>query len=432
MLVQKGFSRVAHIPCIFTSDWQYVVAPSTYLIERALLDWTPGTKNGVGSNRFPTQKSLQAYSEALTNFLEWAELRGVDWKIVTYAEHLIDGYQKEMSQGSWSASGKPLAPATINARMQEVCNFLSWAEKRGLRGEFRVLTTTQKISIGSATDSYGHREREVDVRIGKVRQDPKSLHIPTDLEMTKWLQRVLVQRGETKALMCELILETAVRREEAAGWRVDSVPLRVEDWENRGKKIKATIKFGTKGQGYGKDHTDKIGPMREIWMPIELAQKLHEYRNGPRLAARSKWVKAAVTKEEQRARISQPSPHLFLSETTGERITAMSLYKAWTEVSYLPFEGWSPHLGRHYWACKALLWEAKKRIDQLGLKPDKLPVDWITGNTMSDIQLIIQPQLGHVDKKTSEKYLVWLINMFAGGEGMQIDYFDRLDADEDK
>ena len=62
----------------------------------------------------PTKLSLQAYAESLSNFLEWAELRGVDWKNASYAQHLLDGYQKEMTQGSWSTKGKGLAPSTIN------------------------------------------------------------------------------------------------------------------------------------------------------------------------------------------------------------------------------------------------------------------------------------------------------------------------------
>ena len=425
-LRQRGFDRVAHVPCFFDGEWQYLRDPSTYVIERALLDWTPTAKGKRGANRMPTKLSLQAYAESLSNFLEWAELRGVDWKNASYAQHLLDGYQKEMTQGSWSTKGKGLAPSTINARVQEACNFLSWAALRGIREEFSVPTTTHYVQVRSATDSHGHRGQEVESRVGKVRLDPKTLRLPTDAETKKWLQAVLIKRGATKALMVELIIKTAVRREEAAAWRLDTLPERVEDWHVIGEQVEATIKFGTKGQDFGEDHGDKIGPARIIWMPLELAHRLHEYRRGPRLAARAKWARSAPTKAEQRARTAKPSPHLFISESTGERITAKTLYEAWTGVGSLPFDGWSPHAGRHYWACKTLLTLSKKRADLIAAKVDKLPIDWITSNALSDIQQVIKPQLGHIDMATTERYLQWVARIYASGE-TQLQYAAYLD-----
>ncbi len=428
-LRSRGFERVAHVPCLFDGEWQYLRAPSTYLVERALLDWTPGTKNNLGTNKMPTKQSLQTYAESLSNFLEWAELRGVDWRTATYTDHLLGGYQKEMTQGTWSSSGRPLAPSTINARLQEACNFLTWSAIRGLRDEFLVQTTTMRIAIGGTTDSHGHRTREVESRIGKVRLHPKTLRLPTDAEVRKWLTAVRIKRGETKALMIELIMKTAIRREEAAAWRFDTLPESQDDWQVVGNQVSVTIKFGTKGQDFGEDHGDKIGPERTIWMPLALAQKLHEYRRGRRLAARAQWARAATTMAERKSRAAQKTPHLFLSEATGERITAKSLYEAWTGTGNLPFRGWSPHLGRHYWACKTLLLEAKKRADLIALKMDKLPVDWITANSRSDIQLLIKPQLGHVALETTEMYLTWVARIFAGGE-MQLQYADHLDQIE--
>lgn len=428
-LHRRGFERVAHVPCFFDEQWRYQRAASTYLIERALLDWTPGGKKHLGTRKMPTKQSLQTYSEALSNFLEWAEMRGVDWRAATYADHLLGGYQKEMTQGSWSSSGSPLAPSTINARLQEACNFLTWAATRGLREEFLVQTTTVHVAIGGPTDSHGHRTREVESRIGKVRLDPKTLRLPTDEEVRKWLSAVRIRRGETKALMAELIVKTAIRREEAAAWRVDTLPESPGDWEVFGNQVSVSIRFGTKGQDFGEDHGDKIGPKRTIMVPLSLAQKLHEYRRGKRIAARAKWARSATTKAEQRSRAAQRSPHLFLSDSTGERITAKSLYEAWTCAGNLPFEGWSPHLGRHYWACKTLLSEAKKRAEHIASRVDRLPVDWITANSRSDIQLLIKPQLGHVSLETTEMYLTWVARIFAGGE-MQIQYADHLDRIE--
>ena len=423
----RGFDPVKHVPCLFNGEWVYLREPSTYLIERALLDWAPGTKNNQGSNKIPTKQSLQVYAESLSNFLEWAEMRGVDWKTATYNDHLLRGYQKEMNQGSWSASGASLSPSTINGRVQEACNLLSWAHDRGLRDKFVVPTKVRVVRVGGATSSHGHRTREVQVRVGKVRRHPRTLSLPTDELVRKWLYAVRIRRGATKALMSELILKTAVRREEAASWRLDTLPENPADWKVIGNEVSVTIRFGTKGQDFGEDAGDKIGPERTIGIPLEFAHRLHEYRRGPRLEARSKWVRSASTTAEKRARIARPSPHLFLSESTGQNITAKTLYEAWTGAGQMPFDGWSPHLGRHYWACKTLLNEATKRATLLASGNHNLPIDWITANSMSDIQLLIKPQLGHIDQETTEMYLGWVTRIFAGGE-MQLQYSDHLDS----
>lgn len=427
-LTKAGFGRVARVPCLFDGDWRYQRIPSTYLIERALADWTPNGTHAGGGRR-PTKASLRAFAEAISNFLEWTEARGKNWQTLTYSDDLLDGYQKEMEQGSWSAKGRPLAPSTINGRVQEACNFLAWTTTRGHRAEFIVPTRTQKVTLHGATSSHGHRARDVEVREGKVRLKPKTLRLPTDDEIRKWLNAIKIKRGSTKALMAELILKTAVRREEAAGWRVDTLPIDPQAWNVVGHQVSVSIRYGTKGTDFGSDAGDKIGPERTIFIPFELANKLHEYRRGARMGARAKWIKAAQTQSDMNARRSKPSPHLFLSEASGRRVTAKSLYEAWTAAGALPYVGWSPHLGRHYWACKTLLNEAKKRHDFMKSKLDKIPVDWVTANSTSDIQILIKPQLGHIDQRTSEMYLTWVRAVFASGE-MQLSFQDHLDQIE--
>ncbi len=428
-IAKRGYGRVAHAPFIFDSNWKYHREASTYLIERATCTW-PDTKDSH-VRRYPTKKSLQSYAESLTNFLEWAISRTINWRTASYTEHLYECYQKEMLNGRWSASGKPLSSETVNRRIDEACSFLKWAAARGLRREFSILTEIVFRRDHTARNSHGHRAREIKARIGRVRPDPKDLRLPTDAEIGRWLRAVGIQKGPTKNLMCRLVVDTAIRREEAAAWRVDTLPERVEDWHVVGEEVRVTIKYGCKGQDYGEDNGDKIGPARHVWMSMTMAYALHDYRRGRRLAARAKWVRTAPTKEEQRARITQPSPHLFLSDENGMRITAASLYDAWTDVAYLPFPGWSVHGGRHWWACKRLLREHQKRMVQLGTGVGVIPLDWLSGNALSDIQLHIRPQLGHIDKDTSESYVRWVIKLLET-DGLQIAYQDHLDEIEMK
>lgn len=406
-LKAKGFGRVAHVPFIFDGSWSYHRLSSGYLIERALVDWSPSGGGGFGSKKLLTERSLQSVGESLCNFLEWIEQRRLDWKQIEYQKHILEGYQAEMLQGSWSARGNPLSPATVNRRVQEACNFLVWASAKGHRTNiFNVVVSLRKISADTPKSSHGHRKLTIESRVGKVRPSPRDLRLPKDNEIDQWLSCIKIEKGPTKSLMCELILNTGIRRAEAAAWRIDTLPIDRKDWNIIGNDVRIKIQFGTKGQSYGKDHNDKIGPERSISISLDFAERLVHYLEFLRPKARRKWVNSAITLEEKRSRLSTSTPHLFLSEYDGTRITDKSLYDAWTDVSFLPYDGWSPHLGRHFWACKTLLNLAHLRSENL--KTKTIPIDWAIGNSSVDMMLIIQPQLGHVDKATTQAYLQWL------------------------
>ena len=79
-----------------------------------------------------------------------------------------------------------------------------------------------------------------------------------------------------------------------------------------------------------------------------------------------------------------------------------------------------------------LLREYQKRKAQLGpLNVARVPLDWISGNTISDIQLLIRPQLGHIDKTTTELYVQWVVKILET-ESIQFAYQDFLDEIEAK
>lgn len=422
----SGYAAVAHVPCVFANDWTYEQDASRYLRERALLEWSPRHGEFLAIGRYPTDKSLRVFGEALCNFLEWCELRGIDWHDVDYGTHVLSGYQAEMLRGTWSASGRPLSPATVNLRVGEVCNYLVWASERGIRGAFEVQRTLKRVNAGSARNSHGHKAREVEVRVGAVRRDPQTLRIPTDEEVRRWHMAVAIEKGPTKALVCELILRTGIRREEAAQWRLDTLPLDRQSWRVQGGVVEVTIVFGTKGTKHEAAHGERAGPARIIALPVDLALKLAEYRDlqWPRL--RAKYVSAAPTSAERRSRMQKPTRNLFLSDYTGLPLSAQSLYQAWTKVSHQPFEGWCPHGGRHYWACKTLLAAVSARISAHS-DGGKASADWITGSAMDTLMLVIKPQLGHVSSETTNKYLVWIQRAFTTTE-VQEAYAASLDA----
>jgi hypothetical protein len=124
-----------------------------------------------------------------------------------------------MLSGRWSASGDGLAPATVNARINEALLFLYWARDRGLRGEILVPSGSRKIRADTYSNAYGHRPLLVKAKSGGVRMSPFELRLPRALEVARWLKDVEVRYGPAKALMCRMVLDTALRRREIVEFR---------------------------------------------------------------------------------------------------------------------------------------------------------------------------------------------------------------------
>jgi integrase len=425
---ESGFQHLAKIPFVIAGAKGYHREASWYLRDRALLAWTPG--NTQHNGRYPTHQSLSTYASSLVDFLDWCDETSRDWRAVEYTSDLVHGYQEQMGTGLWSASGKPLSAQTINMRVSEAMRFLLWSTARFLRKPFEAITVTRKVSLPSHQHAGKNVHKEIEVRAGKVRPDPVKLRLPTAPEIARWLKVVQIEKGLTKALMCELIIQTAIRREEACQWRVDTLPPSRADWNTNGDTVTVKIEYGTKGAKTTDENGEERGPSRHITMPLAMAKRLDDYRKNVRPTNRSNFVKANSASPAERRELAKAKPRqLFLSDSNGLPIQDHTLYDAWTNVSYLPFEGWSPHGGRHCWACTTLVSEIKRNAAALGSELNAATSsNWITGCANDTMMMKIKPQLGHVSPATTEQYLKWVLNASA-----QVDLNDgyqaALDAD---
>lgn len=414
-MTTAGFGRVADIPAVFNSVWVYQQAPSKYLQERALRTFQP--RNAKVSVSTLTERTMQGFGESLCNFLEWCELRNFDWREVNYKAHLLEGYQRELSTGTFATRHRGLSSSTTNGRVDEACNFLSWAYQRGLRGEFIVPTVKVSVPHQNAQLSHGHRTKQIEVRAGRVRPDPSTLRMPSKRAVSQWLDALRIEKGVTKHLIADLILNTGIRREEAVQWQLHTLPEKKSDWSITGSQVAVTVEYGTKGSKRFNQLGDIVGPGRIVYLSLEMAEKLHVYRETKRLKYFAVYVRQAETPRERSERTKNPFRQLFLSDFTGQPVSAQTLYDAWTEASYLPYPGWSPHLGRHYWACYVLLQELEKNFAAIkAIEKSDIPMDWIRGNVQNVIYLKIQPQLGHIDRKTTERYINWVIQQYHGSD----------------
>jgi hypothetical protein len=395
------------IPTICDEDWKFHVPASDYLVDRANGDaFNPGDNVKV----FPKRSSLETYGHLLIDFLEWCSFRKTDWKNIEYKKDLCERYVVDMEKGKWSTlPGDTLKPRTINQRVDEATRFCQWAARKQLRPLFDVPTYKKRRKRGGIT-SRSHEIIEIESRAGKKRPDPIELKIPSDDQVETWLDSVKQEKGETLALMCELIIKTAIRREECAQWRNWTLPEEKHDWKITGHWVTVKLEYGTKGRNRTNERGDTVGPARYIDLPIELAYRIHDYREFKRDAIRMKYIKNGRTTMEQKARHKEREPRLFIGEYNGTPVNGKTIERGWTSASKRPYSGWSPHIARHYWTCKKLLNRFKEREAALA-EGTLITAEWITGAAMMDIRIEIMPQLGHVDPSTTDAYLVWLKRM---------------------
>ena len=430
------FIELSRVPFIVDSRPGYHRLGNQYIIDRAMGRWDP-TFRGTRPACDLTDITLQNYANWLANFLEYAERRNISLIDCDYRVHLQGRYQGEMSRGIWSRDGRPLSAATVNLRVDQACAFLMWMEDKGYRPLFRVPVLTCHIRLGDRVSGYGYAVKEVQSRDGKVRQNKRTLRMPTNPEVLVWLEDVQSRSGYVMRLMCEVILLTGIRRRELACWRVDTLADEINldfptVWHVPNREmpevdhtVAVQIKYGTKGprQSAQAENGDKVGPMGNILIPLELARKLQNYKYKMRPAALLKRIKAAPTAQARKAFRDCPPVHLFLNEKDGKRITDKQIYTAWTEAK-TPFKGWSPHLGRDFWACSVLVRELANDalVTKLGAKT---PADYLKSTAIGIIQLQIMPQLRHASLTTSMIYLDWAVKRLS--RGLTIQYEKDLD-----
>ena len=423
-LSEAGFGKVAHIPVIFDSEPGYARMPSRFLMERALGLWDPAFRGAKPNPVPPSRVSIKNFGYWLCNVLEWSEVRGIDLARCDYTTDLIGRYQAEMLKGIWSASGEKLSAQTVNARVDLALEFQMWCADKGYREPFLIPTVTRSYKAGSYSNSKSHETKTVDARKGKVKANKSDLVFPKVEEIDRWRKQVHDKPvvGATHGLMVDHILQTAIRREELACWRVDTLPEEESDWiitnpeqPEELRQVTVSIDKGTKGREFYIDEFgDKIGPQGNILLPLSLCKRIHDYRNHERELA-LKNVTRGVRSLAKARQLHDQTVHLYLNPKTGRRYTGDQIYRMWIEGERPPH--WSPHLGRDWWACQYLWKKMQEHVALIkqvqGLTNPGLDHPLLLAlkdTVLTVIRMEIQPQLRHVSSATTEIYLQWLFN----------------------
>lgn len=393
VLQSAGFSAMVHVPFVLLGDMSYADEVNRFLRERALVDWHPNNRHGepTARVRVPSENTIFAIGRDLENFLTYVETSGLNWRVLTYKD-LLTGYQADQSNGTWSERGVPLAPSTINRRVGSVCEFLTWACDRGLRGAFEIL---------AEKPTSGRHSCKALTRMGRVREPVERMRIPSAEEIHTWLAEISAKRGKARELACRTVLETGMRLEEVALLQVDQLP--DPGSIPGGYPARMDICYGTKG-GRQIGDPSKRGKTRTLRFDMEFLYSLDDYKR----LRRAKAV-ALYRRSNPRGRLPK---ELFLDEATGYPLTTKMIYDSWVRCCHLPFPGWSPHAGRHAFACLLLLRLIHEECERIGQSASTFPRTALIGNASDLVQLYVRPVLGHVSEQTTACYLEWVADHF--------------------
>lgn len=218
-----------------------------------------------------------------------------------------------------------------------------------------------------------------------------------------------------------------MRLEECVLIRVSQVSEAVVDLEQRGvtsnddRLVSLGICFGTKG-GRRPNDPERRGKGRILRVRPSVIEGLDRY---------IKKIRPFAVRRFRERWPNRPLPsQLFLSEVSGEPITTAALYKAWHQCQTLPFEGWSPHLGRHTWACLMLLSHVERERQLLAkiATAGAAPTSWAMQLAVDYINVVLRPAMGHISERTTEGYLGWLDASISTGDPRRT-WSDFLEGD---
>lgn len=396
-LEKEGFRRYGHVPFLLDNELNYLDDLCRFLRERAVGEWNPskGMSDSYSYREPISENSIVAYARDLENFWTYVEATSLPWRTISYTG-LLESYDTDLGNGRWSRSGNKLAASTINRRVDRAVEFLSWAAEKGIRQAFPVTTKTVSRSIYDGR-SANPGAKSIEVRTGKRRIQKSQMRLPTRTEIDIWLSEIEVRRGKPLRLACETVIETGMRRQELILLRKDQLP----DPEDvpLDKPAKMRISFGTKGKRRPGDGEQR-GKARTLRFDRDFLVRLNNYKQLRRQKALATYSKRNPGK---------PHPkELFLDESTGEPFSATQIYLAWTRVKNLPFDGFSPHRGRHAFACFTLLRLLDEEAGLLEASRKTLPRSAVMQSAETLIKTYIQPALGHVSDQTTELYLEWI------------------------
>ncbi|WP_417729587.1 hypothetical protein [Roseovarius sp.] len=369
------FSVLSHIPIVLHPTGAVFTEATDYLRDRALMIWRNGRRKS------PSAGSVRQFAYNLSNFLDWCDEMDLDWRGIDRGHDAeprsLVGYARMMADGRWSDDG-PISRATIEARLSVALDYLSYAAAapRRWRGSF------------DDAPILGY---------GQVASADRRCAIPSKADVATWLDRLRVETYPAQHLMTQAIFETGLRREEAVAIRSSQIPPPEAFYPGPYQHIE--ISYGTKG-GRDPADSDRKGKPRTIRVRTDFLERLYLHARNP------KERPAALAVFRERHPGEKAPDHLFLNPETGSPYSIAQPNKLFKRAAPAPMSPWTPHMGRHFWACWTLLELLQEEAHLAGLRRGDLLPSTLKEFGHSSL-LRLKQYLGHVSEETTDIYLAW-------------------------
>ena len=376
-LVEHGSEllSLAHIPIVLHPSGAVFTEATDYLRDRALMLWRNGRK------KRPSAGTVRQTAYDMTTFLDWCDETGVDWRTIERGHDAdprsLVGYARMMADGRWSTKG-PVQRATIETRLAIAIDFLSYAAAppRSWRAPF------------DAAPILGY---------GQASPSDKRYDVPTKPAVAAWLERLRAETHPAQHLMVQTIFEAGLRREEALALRAHQIPH--PDAFKPGPFQHIEVSYGTKG-GREPSDPDRIGKRRMVRIRTAFVERLHLHKMNPRERG------AALRVHAERHPTDSAPEHLFLNPETGLPYALSQPNKLFKRGGPAPTSPWTPHMGRHFYACWTLLEFLQEEARLAGLRRGDLIPSTLEALGHASL-LRLRAYLGHESSDTTDIYLAW-------------------------
>jgi site-specific recombinase XerD len=310
--------------------------------------------------RTRSRETWRTYGEALYDW--WQTIEANDWVWNQVGTGEIAAYRDQMLQQPSDHTGRPYARSTINGRLRILSLFYKWCAANGLIGQAPV--STGELALGRSRpagflthiDASGGTQVVNDLTVRNTAMLPRPLP-PQDI------RRVVAGMGARDRLIVEWAVMTGIRRMEAAGLRLSTLP--------RG---------GTVPMMAVKIDATKGGKARKIYPPSPLVDRSWAYVREER---------AAIVRQARAGNVGYVEPDsLFLTEQ-GTPMTARRVGAMFADAAQRSGIAARFHALRHTFASAILRFLQRQAEGGADINP----------------LLTLQTLLGHTDLATTAIYL---------------------------
>ena len=329
-------------PFLLDSQMRWEVEPNAYL-----------SRLSVVSGRTSSARTWRSYAYEFADWLSFCERLGLDWRRAT--ELNIATYRNILAAEVSPHTGRALRRSTINHKLGVICQFYSFAHRKGWIDALPFDLEATRIPHRYEGNFNRQAKPEAGSLAGnslRFREVKEELQIPPRREVRRFIKSFRSWRDQ---LIVEVLWLTGMRSAELCSLPLNALP------EKPGELEKETVAIKITGKGE---------KQRAVLFPVRLLRSIERYIHMER---------------SRRVRSGAVNPGSVFLGRTGKPLRTSAINRVFsTNCKRAGLHIW-PHLLRHCYAVERLTY-----LQDIGA-PDPLKV--------------VQMELGHAHLATTGRYL---------------------------